>query len=204
MELKEYYQIIKKNISVVIYTTLIAVVVVYAWSVKKSETYSASLLLNISRTETQSTADYRYDQFYRLQADEKFAETIVEWLKSPGVAKDIFEKAGVESDKKSMRQLGKSLQAEKLSSEIVSVKFSTQTEDEARKIAGALASVASEKTKGLNSETRDPNWFAVNMTNLVILKNTQDLRINLGIAALIGIFIGMLLAFGKHYISEDK
>jgi len=39
---------------------------------------------------------------------------------------------------------------------------------------------------------------------LVILKNTQDLRINLGIAALIGIFIGMLLAFGKHYISEDK
>lgn len=204
MELREYYKILKSNVSVIIYAILIAVVVVYAWSVKKSETYSASLLLNISRSESQSTTDYRYDQFYRLQADEKFAETIVEWLKSPGVAKDIFEKASIKSDEKSMRQLSKSFQAEKLSSEVVSVKFSTQTEDEAKKIASAVAFVSLEKTKDLNSETRDSNWFAVDMTNLVILKNTQDLRINLGIAALIGIFIGTLLAFGKHYISEEK
>jgi hypothetical protein len=28
------------------------------------------------------------------------------------------------------------------------------------------------------------------------------LRINLGIATLIGLFIGTILAFGKHYISE--
>lgn len=203
MELKEYYKILKSNISVVIYAILIAVVVVYAWSVKKSETYSASLLLNISRTENQSTADYRYDQFYRLQADEKFAETIAEWLKSPGVSKDIFDKAGITTSEKTMRQLAKSFQAEKLSSEIVSVKFSTQTEDEAKKIASIAASVVAEKTKNLNSETRDSNWFKVDMSNLVILKNTQDLRINLAIAALAGLFIGTLLAFGKHYISEE-
>jgi len=203
MELKEYYKILKSNISVIIYAILIAVVVVYAWSVRVSQTYSASLLLNISRTETQSTADYRYDQFYRLQADEKFAETIAEWLKSPGVSKDIFDKAGITTSEKSMRQLAKSFQAVKLSSEIVSVKFSTQTEDEAKKIASAAASVVAEKTKNLNSEARDSNWFKVDMSNSVILKNTQDLRINLAIAALAGLFIGTLLAFGKHYISEE-
>lgn len=203
MELKEYYKIIKSNISVVIYAILIAVVVVYAWSVKISQTYSASLLLNISRTETQSTADYRYDQFYRLQADEKFAETIVEWLKSPGVSRDIFDKAGIATSEKTMRRLAKSFQAEKLSSEIVSVKFSTQTEDEAKKIASAAASIVAEKTKNLNSEARDSNWFKVDMSNLVILKNTQDLRINLTIAALAGLFAGMLLAFGKHYVLQD-
>ncbi|MFA6194019.1 MAG: hypothetical protein WC726_04120 [Parcubacteria group bacterium] len=203
MELGEYYRIFKSNIPVVIYTAIIAVVAAYAWSVRQSQTYSASLLLNVSRTETQSTADYRYDQFYRLQADDKFSETIVSWLKSPGTAKNIFDKAGVSSDQKTMRNLSKSFQAEKLSSNLVSVRYSTETNEESGKIAPAIASVVSEKTKALNTDVRDPNWFQISTSDLIILKNTQDLRINLGIAALVGFFLGTLLAFGKHYISEE-
>jgi len=202
MELKEYYKILRANIPVVIYTILLAIVAVYAWSVKKSETYSTAFLLNISRTEVQSTAEYKYDQFYRLKADEKFAETIVSWLKSPGVAKDIFEKAGSVADQKTMRQLSKSFRAEKASSEIISVNFEARSEEEAKKIANAVSFVVSEKTKSMNSEARDPNWFAVEMSNLIIKKNTQDLRINLITAALLGFFVGTFLAFGKHYINE--
>jgi len=202
MELKEYYKILKSNFSVLIYTAIIAIVVVYAWSVRQSQTYSTSLLLNIGQTETQVTTDYRYDQFYRLQADDKFAETIVSWLKSPGVAKNIFLKAGVNSDQKTMRNLSKSFQVEKLSSNIVSVRYSTENNDEAERIAPAITSVVFEKTKALNTDARDPNWFQVGASDLIILKNTQDLRINLGIAALAGLFLGVLLAFGKHYISE--
>ena len=202
MELKEYYKILKSNFSVLIYTAIIAVVAVYSWSVRQSQTYSASLLLNIDRTETQSTSDYRYDQFYRLQADDKFAETVVEWLKSPGIAKNIFDKAGLSSDQKTMRNLSKSFQAEKLSSNLVGVRYSTQTNDESGKIAPAIASVVSEKTKALNADARDPNWFQVAASDLIILKNTQDLRVNLVIAALVGFFLGTLLAFGKHYITE--
>lgn len=203
MELKEYYKIFKLNISVVIYTVAIAIIIAYAWSVRQSQTYSASLLLNIGQTETQSTADYRYDQFYRLQADDKFSETVAEWLKSPGVAKNIFEKAGVSSDKKTMRNLSKSFQAEKLSSNVVSVKYSTETNEEAAHISPAVAVVISENTKALNADAKDPNWFQVGASDLVILKNTQDLRVNLGFAALIGLFFGALLVFGKHYISEE-
>lgn len=202
MELREYYKIIKSNVSVVIYTIVIAVIAAYAWSVRISQTYNTSLLLNISRTETQPTADYRYDQFYRLQADDKFAETVVEWLKAPGVANDIFAKAGINSDQKTMRQLSKSFRAEKLSSNLVGVQYSTEVSDEAGKIAPAISSIISEKTKSLNAGARDPNWFQVDTSNLIVLKNTQDLRLNLGIAALAGLFLGTLLAFGKYYISE--
>ncbi|MDD5489411.1 MAG: hypothetical protein PHP25_01875 [Candidatus Moranbacteria bacterium] len=203
MELREYYKILKSNFSVVAYATLIAVVAVYAWSVRESQTFSASFLLNVGRLASQNTADYRYDQFYRLQADEKFAETIVQWLSSPGVAKDILSSAGVKSDDKTIRQLGKSFRAEKLSSGLVGVRYSAQSEDEGKKVAAAAAGVVSDKTKNLNSDTRDPDWFSVNMTDLVVAKNTQDLRINLGVAALFGIFIGTLLAFGKFYIKEE-
>ena len=202
MELKEYYKIWKKHISVVIYAVLVVVVAVYAWSVKKSETFSASLLLETRRTQAQPTNEYKYDQFYRLQADEKFSETIVEWLKAPGVAREIFQKSGVNTDEKSMRQLSKSFRAEKTSSQIVSVNFGVQKEDEAKKIADAIASVISEKTKGINAEARDPEWFEVAMDDLAVVKNAQDLRLNLALAALAGLFIGTFLAFGKHYISE--
>jgi capsular polysaccharide biosynthesis protein len=204
MELREYYKILKANVSVVVYTMVIAVVVAYAWSVKASQAYNASLLINISRTETQSTSDYRYDQFYRLQADDKFAETIVEWLKSPGVSSDIFEKAGISSDQKTMRDLSKSFQAEKLSSNLIGVKYSTETNDAAEKIAPAISAIISDKAKTLNSDARDPNWFQINASNLIILKNIQNLPLNLTIAALIGLFLGTLLAFGKHYISDEE
>jgi capsular polysaccharide biosynthesis protein len=203
MELKEYYKIWRSQISVVIYAILIAVVIVYAWSVRESQIFSASLILNISRAETQPTVEYKYDQFYRLGADEKFADTIAEWLKSPGVAKDIFDKAGANSDQKTMRSLSKSFQAEKKSSEIVSLSFSSSSEDEAKKIATSVSSVISDKTKSLNADAHDQNWFQVETSNLVILKNTQDLRLNLSLAALAGLFVGTLLAFGKHYIREE-
>jgi len=203
MELREYYKIWREHISVVIYAVLLLLVVAYAWSVKKSETYSASLLLEISRSENQTTAEYQYDQFYRLQADEKFAEIIVSWLKSPGVANDVFEKSGVGAGQRTMRQLSKSFRAEKASSGNVGVSFESQTNEEAKKIADAISQEISGKTRNLNSETRDPNWFTVDMANLVITKNIQDLRINLGSAVLAGIFIGTILAFGKHYISEE-
>lgn len=202
MELKEYYKILKSNISVVIYTVIIVVIAAYAWSMKASQAYSASLLLNISRTEAQSTADYRFDQFYRMQADEKFAETIVEWMKSPGVAGDIFAKAGIGTGDKTMRQLAKSFRAEKLSSNLVGVSFGTLTEEEAKKIANAVSDVVAGKTNSLN-DSHDPSWFKTDMTNLIILKNTQDLRVSLAIATALGLFLGTLLTFGKHYIREE-
>jgi len=202
MELREYYKILKSNVSVLIYTVIIVVVAAYAWSVRAAQTYTASMLLNINRTETQATADYRYDQFYRLQADDKFADTVAQWLAAPGVAKDIFEKAGISTDQITMRQLSKSFHAEKLSVNIVNVRYSTENQDEAERIAPAVESVVSDKTKSLNASAKDPDWFQIDSSNFILLKNVQDLRLNLGIAALIGLFLGTLFAFGKHYISE--
>lgn len=204
MELREYYKILKLNMAVVFYTIIVLVVIVYAWSVRKSETYSASLLLNISRMEAQSSSDYRYDQFYRVQADEKFSETIGEWLKMPGIVAEIMEKANISQEGKNMRALSKSFQADKMAPEIVEVRYSAASQDDAEKISKSIGIVITEKVKGLNADAKDPNWFSVTPSSLVILKNIQDLRINLGLAALLGFFFGVLLAFAKHYISEEK
>jgi capsular polysaccharide biosynthesis protein len=204
MELREYYKILKLNMSVIFYTILISIVVVYAWSMKQSETYSASVLLNISRMETQSSADYRYDQFYRVQADEKFAETIGEWLKMPGIASEIMTKANINQVGKTVRTLSKSFQSDKMAPEIVEVRYSTTNQDDAKKISDALGGVITEKIKSLNSEAKDPNWFSVTPSNLVILRNVQDLKINLSLAIVVGLFFGVLFALAKYYTSEER
>lgn len=204
MELREYYKILKSNISVVIYVVIIAVVATYAWSVRQSQIYSASLLLNISRTETQNSADYRYDQFYRLEADEKFAKTVVEWLKAPGIAREIITKSDVTTGEKSLRQLSKSFRAQNLSSQIIDVRFSAKSEDEAKKIKNSIESIVSEKTAGLNASASDPDWFEIKASDFIFVKNIQNIPLNLTIAALAGIFAGIFLAFGKHYISEEN
>jgi capsular polysaccharide biosynthesis protein len=203
MELREYYKILKNNIHVLVYTVLIFAVLAYIWSIRTAETYSSSLLLNVSRIENQSSADYRYDQFYRLQADDKFSETVSEWLKSPGVVQEIFKKADLNSDGKSIRQLRKTFQAEKMSPEIIEVRFSPKDSDEGKKMADAISFVISEKINDINAPTNDPNWFRIEPSNLITAKNFQDLRINLAISILIGLFAGSILAFLKNYISEE-
>lgn len=204
MELREYYKILKSNVSVIIYTVLLLVVIVYAWSVRESEKFSAELLLNIGRLNTQSTQEYRYDQFYQVQADEKFSQTIEQWLQYPGIVSEIFDKAGLEKSGKSMGQLAKSFSAERISPESVLVKFSAQNENDAKKIADAIGTVADEKTSEINSQAKDPAWFKIIPSNLIILKNIQDLRINLGFALMAGLLLGSFFALLKHYLSEEK
>ena len=123
----------------------------------------------------------------------------------PGVAKDIFEKAGMNTDRENNAPTFEKFSRGKIirgsgRSEISKPKPRMRL----KKSQMLLSAVISEKTKSLNAEARDSNWFKVDMSNLVILKNTQDLRINLAIAALAGIFIGTLFAFVKHYISEEN
>ncbi|MEI6650878.1 MAG: hypothetical protein WCL23_05630, partial [Candidatus Moraniibacteriota bacterium] len=59
--------------------------------------FETSLTVNVARAGAQATTDYTYDQFYRLQADERFADTVVRWIAAPSVRKEIATSAGVAS-----------------------------------------------------------------------------------------------------------
>jgi capsular polysaccharide biosynthesis protein len=203
MELRDYYKILKGNASLVATIALIFILVAYAWSIRESQKFSAQLLLNIGRLDAQNTTDFHFDQFYQVQADEKFSQTIEGWLKYPGITAEIFDKAGINKDSSTLGQLAKSIGAERISPELVLVKYSTDNEDEAKKIADAIGRVIDEKTISLNGQAKDPYWFKVSSSDLIIAKNIQDLKIILSLALLLGIIVGSFLALFKHYLSED-
>ncbi|MDQ1284270.1 MAG: hypothetical protein QG620_618 [Patescibacteria group bacterium] len=200
MELKEYLRIIKKNLNLFIAIILATVFAVFAYFVFRPESWSASLTLNVTRSGAQETPDYKFDDFYRLQADEKFAETVVEWLKSPRVAADIYEKAGIDTSNFSLRQLRKSITAEKMSSQIVAVSFSSPKKETSQKISDAVSKIVIENTQALNKDQNEKVWFEIISQSPVIVKNSYSAPWVFLASLAVGIFLGFWVVMVKHYL----
>ncbi len=166
----------------------------------KPASYTTSLTLNITRIGTQNTDNYKYDAFYRLQADEKFAETLVEWLKSPRIEEKIFEEAGINTSNYSLKNLSKSIKAEKMSSQIVSVRFSSSNKKSASDIAAAISKIISQNTQNLNKEQKNETWFEVIFESPVIKIDKISL-LAIVFSFLGAIFAGFMAVMIKHYLS---
>jgi capsular polysaccharide biosynthesis protein len=200
MELKEYLLIIRKQMKLYMGVIVLFVLGVLGYFIFRPVTFDTSLFLNITRVGNQVSEGYKYDDFYRLQADEKFTETIVEWLKSPRIAMDISSVAGRSVDGLSLKQLTRIFQAEKMSSQIVSVKFSSADKKTAEKIAQAISDVLRKNTEKLNEDQREDTWFEIKADNPVIIENNPDLRIIFLAALAMGIFMGFWIVMLKHYL----
>jgi len=201
MELREYLKIFRENSYLFLTVVVIVVLGSFAYFTFKPISYSSSLALNITRIGSQqSTTDYRYDDFYRLQADEKFAETVVQWLKNPRTTADVLSKAGIDASQLSLRKLAKVFVAEKLSSQIVSVSFSTKSEKSAQKISEAVLEIVARNTQALNKNQNEETWFAVVAQDPVIMRDNVSSMIILIAALLMGMFLGFWIVMIRHYL----
>jgi capsular polysaccharide biosynthesis protein len=201
MELKEYIQIIKRNLGLFIITAAVIVLVVFAFFYLRPVFYTSSLTLNISRSGSQTTEQFKYDDFYRLQADEKFAETLVEWLRDPRIVSDIYKQAGLNTQNFSLKQLQKSLAPEKLSSQVVTVNFSTPDKKTADKISQSITNVISQTTQSLNKNQKEETWFEIVPQEPVIVKYKPNFLLILISSILGGLFLAFWVVLGKHYLS---
>ena len=200
MEIKEYWQILKQDRKVFIITVLAIIALTFGYFIFRPVAYETSLLLNITRTGTQIADAYKFDNFYRLQADEKYAETIVEWLKSPRTADDIYQEAKIGTADLSLNQLSKVFQADKLSSQIVSVKFATADEKNAKDISAAIIKVINKNTQDLNAEQKDATWFEIVTRDPVIVKKGYSAGLVLVASLFSGLFLAFWLVMFRHFL----
>lgn len=204
MELKEYRDIFKKQIKWFWMTVLLFVLVAGIWQQNQTEKFQATLLLNIGRTGTQVTQDYMYDSFYRLQADERFSDTVVHWLGSPRVVEDIFTTVGIDVKMLSTRTLSSIFGSKRLSPQMIEVTYSNPSEGVLQKIYEATISQLNQYTNSLNKESNETNWFVVIGSDPVI----RDVRVSFPFAFVIGlvfgIFFGFWIALMKHYFTDSE
>jgi capsular polysaccharide biosynthesis protein len=204
MELKEYIAMFQKQIKWFWMTVILFIIVAGIWQQNQSSKFQAILLLNIGRAGTQMTQDYTYDSFYRLQADERFSDTVVRWLGSPRVVEDIYTTVGIPVDTLSTKALSGVFGAKRLSSQMIEVTYSDSNENVLQKISEATITELNTYTNSLNKENGEKNWFVVIGSDPVI----RDVRITfpfaLVVALALGVFIGFWVALVKHYFSDSK
>ncbi len=180
----------------------VSVFLTLVWQVNQPISYQASLLLNIGRQGVQATTgEYTYDNFYRLQADERFADTVVRWLESPRVVSDILKEAGIRPQAASESDLRGMIGAKRLSSQVIETSFTETRKEILEKESDAIVQVLNLYASGLNQGSASDGWFVVVGSNPVIL----DARTAPGTAIAFGAIAGILLAFWgvaiKRYFS---
>ncbi|EKD64167.1 MAG: hypothetical protein ACD_51C00058G0002 [uncultured bacterium] len=150
--------------------------------VLQPDLYSANLMLNVTRKGVQATDGYRYDDFYRLQADERFADTVVRWVGSPQVAESIYGDAGV-----SFRG---SIEARRLSSQMIEVVFDLKNKDDAGKISTSVLRTLNLQTEKLDEFQKEDTWFVLVANEPYVSEKRLGLWIVLAFSAMLGLFFG--------------
>jgi capsular polysaccharide biosynthesis protein len=204
MELKEYFAIFRKKATIVLAVVLVSVIGCFSFEFLRPVSFATSLTLNVTRLGSQVTDQYKYDDLYRLQADEKFAETVVQWLKSPRIVSDVFSQAGLDPNQATLRQLAGAIKAEKLSSQVINVQFQTKDAESAKRLADAIGSVVGENTRKLNAEQKETTWFFVVSENPVVRKNQIQATTLLAISILGGLLVGFWIVLIAHYLKKEE
>ncbi|MCD6149866.1 hypothetical protein J7J13_03730 [bacterium] len=192
MELKEYIAIFKKHFALFLLTAILSAAAIIVSQALRPSSCKVSLALNITRGGFLKTDDYRYDDFYRLQADERFADTVARWITLPGITADIYDEAGVNGNKK--------FKAKRLSSQIVEIVYTASDAETARKLSDAVVKVLNRETEKLNEPQKNEAWFKILGSRPIIIGHEPDWRKTALIGMLIGIFLGFWAALIKHYL----
>ncbi len=191
-------EILLKHKFIWIFALLVALAAgFFSW--QRGEKFTTSLALTISRQGTQQAIDYKFDNFYALQASDEFGNTVVGWLKTPEVASAINKNAGISSSGWSLSSLSGRFKASKISSNLVEVRYGTRSEAEARQLAGAIGQIISDKTNLINTSSDQGIAFSVISGEPVIVKNVYDLWINILAGFLVGLVFGFFISVARDY-----
>jgi hypothetical protein len=201
MEFRDIVKLYWEERRLFLLVVAVTVFMTLVWQVNQPVMYRASLLLNIGREGAKTTVDYTYDNFYRLQADERFADTVVRWLQSPRVVSDILTETGIRPEAASERELRSRIGAKRLSSQVVEASFVAGERSVLEKESEVIVKILNAYASGLNRNGTSEGWFVVVGSNPVIL----DARTASGTAIAFGLALGVFLAFWgialKRYVN---
>lgn len=192
MDLRELLLVFRKYRALFAGTVVFFVVAGLAIQMLQPIRYASEITMNVARSGVRTTGDYAYDDFYRLQADERFADTVVRWLESPRIVGEIAKSADVSGEKLSF-------DADRLSSQVIRVRFTTHDEASAKRVAEALFDVLNRETKSLNQDRLEDGWFALVGETPSITDARFGKRRALSIGFFLGIFFGFFAVLFRWY-----
>ncbi len=204
MELKEYIKIFIKEKKIISSTILLVLILALIFSGSKGVSYENDMLLLVSRNGTQNTEYYKYDGYYAIEASDTFIDNVRQCLSSASVASEIYARAGEEGGAQSLKDFSKIFAADKLSSQYVRVRYASKDKETAIKLAHAITEVLQEKADLLSAASADQIGFKIIYSDPLSVESKSDFLLNGVLAIIGGLFLGIFMALGKNYFSNEK
>ena len=204
MELKHYLVLVKRSLALVIALALLAGAAGFLMSDFKPVSYEASVSFAVNRVNVKQTEDYQYDGYYAIQASDLVSQTVVSWFATPSVVLEIYEKAGVEPEYRSLDQFATFFKTRKYSSQNIGVKFRERDEEKATTIAKATLEVISGKVSELNKDAEAESLFEAVGSSPVIIKSEERLVLTTLVSLLAGFILGLFLVYVIHYFRGNN
>lgn len=198
MELREIVAIFQKQKNLFVLLVAVCVIGALLWQGMQPVRYQAELLINIGRSGVQTTSEYTYDSFYRLQADERFADTVVRWLSAPRVVEDIYTDAGLSGSERVS-----SFIAKRLSSQMITITYTSGDQKMLKQLSESLVVVLNRYTATLNTEGKEQGWFVVIGSDPVITEARVSRELALIAGLVVGVFVAFWIVLFRHYFSRE-
>jgi hypothetical protein len=154
----------------------------------QTQWYESEVLLSVTRQGSETTPEYQYDQYYRLQADERMADTVARYLETSIARRETARRALLAPEREKEFVLNK-VSALRLSPSLIKVHYLAETPTEAERIAAALVETGERHVASLNEQAANRNWFTLVSSEAFSKDGRFTLLIALGIGLAAGIFV---------------
>ena len=198
MELREFLQLFIVRRSLFAGIIGLALVIGLLSYRLQTQSYDGVVLLSVTREGVETTPEYQYDQAYRLQADERMADTLARYLESEVGRRDTARQvpfAGV----RETEFIESKVSALRLSSNLVQVSFVALTPTEAERIAEAFAETGERYVASLNEQAKNRNWFTLVASDPYSKDGRFTLPVALGVASVLGFIAAFWIVLGLWY-----
>jgi len=207
MSLKEWIGIIKKQKLIVIVVTVLVVLATFLFSVFSKPTYEAGVSFIFRKenlTDQTNSSFYQFDDFYSLQAGGMFADSIIAWLATPGVAADIYRDAGLPIPEMSIKNLAKSFRAKrKTGTNVIDAVLKADTRVKAQTLADTVSTVVQKKATEIQPN-QPPTRFKVIAQTPTVVEVKSNVWVNTAIGLIVGLILGLILAYSTEYFRKEQ
>lgn len=198
MTLYEWIALFERKRLLVVGLISLALMSAWGYFLKQPDLYRSSFTLTVTRTALPRPTEYSYDHFYRFQADERLAESVVAYLGSASGKQRVAERAEV--DPVSFRAFVQSkLRIARQGTNLMMVETPAVTRESAGRLSQALLTEAEGYLARLNEDARDPYWFTVVSDEPVIHSARFSLVRLTAIGGVIGILAAFWMVVGLHF-----
>ncbi|MBU2025678.1 MAG: LapA family protein [Patescibacteria group bacterium] len=197
MELARLFLIIKKNITLILSSGVIACVFSLVFFNLKPLTYRVFFAITTCQTGIDSSADFQYDNYYSQQAISIFNESLKEWPRDPQIVKAAFEQSQSDLERLSPRQRKRIISVKKLAPNYLEISFIAKDEREARLIYDNLCRALEQKLADLGKDKIV--WFKLKFSQPLITQNQWNISLVIIVSFLSGALAGLMISLLRHY-----